>query len=139
MKVILFASLIAVVYLSVVVHKCNDPSYYDTPTCSRCFVDGDTAADCNFGVPEEYIKNGKVRCCLFITNKGNVCTPISDDQYLHIKDYKKYLNEFGILPDYDDYYDYLTYSSDWEVDKIKCGSHYLSISFITAVILALIF
>ena len=69
---------------------------------------------------------GATHCCLFtFENSINQCGGVTDDQYEHIKEYKKYLNNFVY--------------SDLVVKKIKCGSHYLTYSLFAITILALIF
>ena len=69
---------------------------------------------------------GWTHCCLFIFDNGtSYCYGLTDDQYEHIKNFKKYLNEFG--------------GESEEIDKIKCGSNYLSYSLFIIVLFALIF
>ena len=71
---------------------------------------------------------GWTHCCLFKRDSGSTfCYGITDDQYEHIKNFKKYYNEFEVKDGED------------EVDKIKCRSNYLSYSLFIIALFALIF
>ena len=68
-------------------------------------------------------KEGKTHCCLFISDNGTrFCDGVTDDEYENIKNYKKSRNEFN----------------GESIDKIKCGSNYLSYSLCVIALLALI-
>ena len=70
--------------------------------------------------------DGMTHCCLFQYDNGSTfCHGVTDDQYEHIKNYKKYVNEFK-------------YTND-QIDKIKCKSNYLNYSLLIIALFALIF
>ena len=120
MKGIIFCTLITSLVYCQETKKCND----------HFFNEGaDKFADC--GKDGAYLNGsdreaGCTRCCLFIYDNGSsFCHAITDDQYEHIKNYKKYYNEF--------------ISTTESVDKIKCRSNYLSYSLFIIALFALIF
>ena len=106
--------------------------YFSLQTCDRGVLlpDGsDKFADCgkngNSLSPEETAER-MTHCCLFIYDNGtSFCHGVTDDQYEHIKNYKKYVNEFK-------------YTND-QIDKIKCKSNYLNYSLLIIALFALIF
>ena len=124
MKGIIFCTLItSLFYYSLLENNCNNITFNEGGH--------DKFADC--GKEGAYLNNdereaGCTRCCLFIYDNGSsFCHAITDDQYEHIKNYKKYYNEFKLKEGED------------EVDKIKCGSNYLSYSLFIIALFALIF
>ena len=119
MKGILLCTLIiSLIHFSLTAKACNKaPIDEDNDNFAVCGKKGASLQD-------EEKKEGKTHCCLFIQDNGTrFCDGVTDDEYENIKNYKKSRNEFN----------------GESIDKIKCGSNYLSYSLCVIALLALIF
>ena len=112
-EILLFTLIASCIYLSM--EECNSetPHYNDTK-----FADcRDVGAGGNEG-------DACTRVCLIVyDDDSRKCQGLTDEEYLHIKKYKKYLEEHGNI----------------DVDKIKCGSNYLRNSLVFIALLTLFF
>ena len=112
-EIILFTLIASFIYLSMEDCKRGTPSYNDTK-----------AADCRgYGQDSEGDCTDTTHTCLVTSDNVRQCRGLTDEEYLHIKKYKKYLKEHKNI----------------DVDKIKCGSSYLRNSLVFIALLTLFF
>ena len=113
-EIILFTLIASFIYLSMEDCNLGTPKYNDTKFADcRDIIENTGDSRCS----------GYPRTCLVTSDKANYCRALTDEEYLHIKKYKKYLEEHGNI----------------DVDKIKCGSNYLRNSLVFIAFLTLFF
>ena len=105
--------------------------HFSLQACNNgVFTDGsDKFADCGRtgrSLNTTETAAGMTHCCLFQYDNGTTfCNGVTDDEYEHIKKFKKAWNEFK--------------GDNEQIDKIKCGSNYLSYSLFIIALFASIF
>ena len=113
-QIILFTLIASFIYVSIEDCDKGTPKYNDTKVADcRAFAEESTDT-CGGDI---------TRTCLVTSDKARYCKGLTDEEYLHIKKYKKYLKEHANI----------------DVDKIKCGSNYLRNSLVFIALLTLFF